>query len=362
MYAYFGYPILLFVLSLFIRNPVKKGEITPFVSFIITAYNEEKHISGKIENTLAQEYPAGKLEILVASDCSVDRTDEIVKSYVSKGVRLVRAKERKGKENAQKLGVDTASGEIVVFSDVATILSPSGVRNIVKSFNDPKVGCVSSVDKFVDKEGKTSGEGAYVKYEMVLRALESRVNTLVGLSGSFFAARKDLCSPWATDLQSDFNTLINSVKKGYRGVCDQDAVGYYSDLTENKQEFRRKVRTIVRGMRVFMRSIPLLNIFRYGLFSWQFCSHKLCRWIVPFAMMAIFVSNSIAAKGSRFYLFFFVLQCLFYVIAGIGVCTQSKRLLLKVPSFFVIVNVSILVAWCKYIKGDTFIKWEPSAR
>ena len=135
-YAYFGYPLLLMAISLYRNQNVKKGGITPSVSFIITAYNEEKRIREKIENTLAQGYPKDRLEIIVASDCSNDRTDEIVKSYISNGVKLVRSPERKGKEAAQKLAVENAGGEILIFSDVATILKPDGISNIVKNFTD----------------------------------------------------------------------------------------------------------------------------------------------------------------------------------------------------------------------------------
>lgn len=361
-YAYFGYPIVLLLLSFFRNRVVKKGDITPSVSFIITAYNEEKLIRQKIENTLAQDYPRDRFEIIVASDCSSDGTDEIVKTYAHTVVKLVRAPERKGKENAQKCAVDVARGDILVFSDVATVLNQNGVRNIVKGFADPQVGCISSTDKFIDKEGNGTGEGAYVRYEMFLRALESRVNTLVGLSGSFFAVRKELCEPWASNLQSDFNTLINSVRRGYRGICDRDAVGYYPDLTDTKEELGRKVRTIVRGIRVFMRSIHLLNIYRYGFFSWQFCSHKLCRWMVPFLMIVLFICNVITAQGSYFYLCLFILQALFYSLAVIGLVTQSTKPIWKIPSFFVMVNFSILMAWYKYVKGEHYIKWEPSAR
>jgi glycosyltransferase involved in cell wall biosynthesis len=362
-YAYFGYPSVLAILSLFLNKPTKQEYITPYVSFIITAYNEEKSIVSKIENTLAQDYPKDKLEIIVASDCSTDATDEIAKSHESKGVKLVRAPKRRGKENAQKCAVDVALGEILVFSDTATILDVSGVRNIVKSFADPTVGCVSSVDRFLNRDGEVSGEGAYVKYEMLLRTLESRVSTLVGLSGSFFATRKKLCNPWATDLQSDFNTLINSVKKGYRGVCDEGAIGYYRDLTENKQEFNRKVRTVVRGIRVFMGSLSMLNVFKYGLFSWQFFSHKLCRWLVPFWMIIAMVSNILLLRSSTLYLGLFILQSVFYALSLVGtMMTHTKKRTLKLPSFFVAVNLSILMAWYKYSKGDNFNRWEPSVR
>jgi len=361
-YAYFGYLIMLGVLSLFFGKPVKKDNITPFVSFIVTAYNEEKRIAGKIENTLTQDYPKDRFEIIVASDCSSDKTDDIVKSYASQAVKLVRAPERGGKENTQKQALDVALGEILVFSDVATILDVFGVRNIVKSFDDPTIGCVSSMDRFLDREGNVSGEGVYVRYEMLLRRLESKVNTLVGLSGSFFAARKTLCSPWATDLQSDFNTLINSVKKGYRGVCDESTIGYYQDLTESKREFSRKVRTVVRGIRVFMRSLPMLNVFKHGLFSWQFFSHKLCRWMVPFAILLAFLSNIFLVGTSPLYVYLLVLQIIFYLLSVAGILTRSQSAVLKIPSFFMMMNLSILFAWSKYANGERYEKWEPSVR
>jgi cellulose synthase/poly-beta-1,6-N-acetylglucosamine synthase-like glycosyltransferase len=166
-----GYPLALGVVSLLRTRRVEKADVSPSVTFIITAYNEEKRIAEKLENTLKLVYPRSKLEILVASDCSSDKTDEIVKSYGERGIQLVRASVRKGKEAAQKLAVEVANGEIFVFSDVATILTENAVSNIVKNFHDPTVGCVSSVDCFLDQDGRVSGEGAYVRYEMFLRSV-----------------------------------------------------------------------------------------------------------------------------------------------------------------------------------------------
>jgi len=225
-YSYFGYPLLLWIISQIRDKPVKKLDIKPSVSCIITAYNEEKRIREKIENTLRQDFPRKSLEIIVASDCSTDKTDEFVEAYQSQGVTLVRAPERKGKENAQKYAVEISSGDVLIFSDTATMLPPNAITNIVKNFHDPTVGCVSSVDKFIDRDGIISGEGAYVRYEMLLRSLETKVNTLVSLSGSFFAARREVCQNWAVDLQSDFTTLLNAVKMGLRGVSDPDSIGY----------------------------------------------------------------------------------------------------------------------------------------
>lgn len=363
-------------ISLFRNHSVKKGNITPKVSFIITAYNEDKRIKDKIENTLKQNYPKDKLEIIVASDCSTDGTDEIVNSYNFCGVRLIRAEERRGKENAQKYAVNAASGDILVFSDVATILSSDGLSNIVQNFNDWTVGCVSSIDKFIDKDGNVSGEGAYVRYEMFLRSLETKVNTLVGLSGSFFAARKEVCRNWAVNLQSDFNTLLNSVKLGLRGVSDPESIGYYKNIADESREYDRKVRTVLRGISVFMKSLSLLNPFKYRLFAWQLFSHKLCRWLVPFALIATFVSNAFlivdydlffTSSFTYTYTYFvyfsiFILQCTFYLAALLGISTNLRRNVLKLPSFFVLVNLSILNAWYRYFRGERMVRWNPSER
>lgn len=364
IYAYAGYLVALVVLSCFRNRPVLAGDIQPMVSFVITAYNEEARIKEKIENSLQQQYPRERLDIVVASDCSSDRTEEIVRSYAVSGVRLVRAQERRGKEAAQKLAVSQTSGEILVFSDVATTLPPYGIANIVKSFNDPTVGCVSSVDQFVDAQGNLSGEGAYVKYEMLLRQLETKVNTLVGLSGSFFAARRTVCSPWADDLQSDFNTLLNSMKAGLRGVSDPGSVGYYKNLTDEKKEYQRKVRTVLRGIAVLMRSLPMLNPFRYGIFAWQLFSHKLCRWLVPFAMIGALVSNCVLAISSVPYRVLLLAHVLFYTIAAAyaGCSWMPKSNVFRLPSFFVVVNLSILDAWMRYFRGDRVFRWEPSKR
>ena len=363
-YAYFGYPLILMILSIFVNDIVKKGDFKPNVSFIITAYNEEKRIKGKIENTLKQDYPREKLEIIVASDYSTDRTDEIAKSYRSLGVTLVKAPERKGKENAQKYAVEAASGEILVFSDVATMLEPDGISKVVKNFSDPTVGCVSSVDRFLDPDGRISGEGAYVKYEMFLRNLETKIGSLVSLSGSFFAARKEVCQNWSVDLQSDFNTLLNSIKIGLRGISDPDSIGYYKNIRDESKEFERKVRTVLRGISVFMRGLPLLNPFKYGVFSWQLFSHKLCRWMVPFALIVAFVSNVFLTSYSAFYLWTFILQLVFYAFAlgGVWITFFSRKYFLKIPSFFILVNLSILMAWYLYFKGERLRAWEPSRR
>lgn len=369
-YTYFGYPALLFLISKLKNNTLENhttSQEIPFVSFIITAYNEEQQIKEKIEATLGLDYPKKKLEIIIASDCSSDNTDDIVRSFEYQGVKLIRSPERMGKENAQGLAVVRSKYDILIFSDVATILETDGILKIVRNFSNPLIGCVSSEDKFLESDGSISGEGAYVKYEMLLRRLESKVNTLVGLSGSFFAARRSVCNDWAKDLQSDFNTLLNSIKKGLIGISDPESIGYYKNISDEKEEFNRKVRTVLRGLSVFSKSISVLNPFKYGLFSWQIFSHKLCRWVVPFLLILNFISNGILILNSVFYFFVFILQLVFYGMALLyhSQVFQGKLSgisVIKIPYYFSIVNLSILTAWFKLFKGERSIFWEPSKR
>jgi GT2 family glycosyltransferase len=360
VYAYVGYPCALRALSAFRdRSVIRDERRTTRVSFIITAHNEAARIEDKIQNTLEQDYPADALEILVASDCSTDGTDAIVAAH-SPRVRLVRATERRGKEAAQELALQSASGEILIFSDVATALDRDGVATMVANFADPTVGCVSSIDRFIDDDGRVSGEGAYVRYEMSLRALETRVNSLVGLSGSFFAARRAVCARWAADRQSDFSTLLRAVDLGLRGVLDPHTAGYYRNIADDRRELDRKVRTVVRGLHVLASDARMLNPLRYGLFAWQLASHKLCRWLVPVAMVLAALANAVLLPQSSFYALTMILQCAFYAVALAGLWTKAPGL--RLPAYLLRANFAVLLAWIRFGRGERIAMWNPSDR
>jgi cellulose synthase/poly-beta-1,6-N-acetylglucosamine synthase-like glycosyltransferase len=365
VFAYFGYPFSLFLLArLGWQKEVKKGAVLPKTTIIITAHNEEKRILRKLENTVALQFPKEKLQIIVASDGSSDRTNWMVKGYRNKGVTLLEIVERKGKENAQKEALKIAKGDVIVFSDAATILDFESLKEIVSNFADPLVGCVSSEDRLTGKDGKPRGEGFYVRYEMWLRRLESRVNSLVGLSGSFFAVRREVCQNFSGDLQSDFKLALKSVELGFRGVSDPRAIGYYQDVAGDNQEYDRKVRTILRGLTVFFDNVEFLNIFRYGLFSYQYFCHKLLRWVVPFFMLLALAANMGLAIGSGTYQVLLLLQLSFYAAALAGAFTSvvPKSPFVKLPAYFFAVNLAIAVAWWRYIKGDRVVMWTPSER
>jgi cellulose synthase/poly-beta-1,6-N-acetylglucosamine synthase-like glycosyltransferase len=365
IHAYFIYPLSIYILGVKRGKFVIKGKSDLQVTIIITAFNEEKRIEKKIENTIAITYPKRRIQIIVASDGSTDNTNIIVEKYKNNGVELVYISERKGKENTQREALKYARGEVVVFTDVATMLAKNAIEQIVSNFADPAIGCVSSEDQVMGKDGKQSGENFYVRYEMWLRRLESRVNSPVGLSGSFFAARRSVCEDFSADMDSDFRTLLNSVKRGMRGTCDEEAIGYYFDLSDQRKEFERKVRTVLRGLTVFFRNIEFMNVYKYGLFSYQLFCHKLLRWLVPFFMIILFVVNIPLALVSNKYYVLLVAQLLFY---GVGVFSlfcdlySSEWIVIKIPTYFITVNASILVAWFRYLTGQRVLIWTPSER
>lgn len=363
-HAYFGYPLTLRLLSIRWRKTVTKGSFQPPVSLIIAACNEERRIRDKIGNTIALDYPRERLQVIVASDGSTDGTDEIVRSYAHKGIELLAFPERRGKESAQKDAVLHATGEVIVFSDVATRLDSHGLREIVANFADPTVGCVSSVDRVIGRDKTPCSEGFYVKYEMWLRDLESQVNSLVGLSGSFFAARKEVCSDFSGDTQSDFRTVLNSIRLGLRGISDPDAVGYYQDISDGKREFERKVRTVLRGLTVFFRNLEFLNVFHYGFFSYQYFCHKLLRWLVPLFLFSALAANAALSLNSVGYSVLLLFHIGFYGIAIGGRLAKSPptHVALKIPIYFVTVNTAILVAWWQYVMGKRMVMWSPSER
>jgi cellulose synthase/poly-beta-1,6-N-acetylglucosamine synthase-like glycosyltransferase len=316
-FSYLGYPVSLFIIGLFRGRTIRGSAGTHSVKIIITVYNEVKRIRSKIENTLGFEYPKDKLRIIVVSDGSTDGTDKVVGEYEALGVEMIALPERIGKEAAQKIGIEHARGDLLIFTDAATILDPGSLKQIASNFNDPSIGCVSSEDRIIGEDGKLAGEGLYVRYEMWLRRLESKINSVVGLSGSFFAARREVCEAFSDDMQSDFRTVLETVRAGLRAISDPLVVGHYRNVADEKREFKRKVRTVLRGLTVFFAHIDFLNITKYGLFSYQLFCHKLLRWLVPFLLCLILMTNAILAYWDSLFSLIMAIQMIFYAL---GVC------------------------------------------
>lgn len=360
VYSYVIYPGVLLLLPK--RSTSANAEAAlPTVSIIIAAHNEERRIREKLVNTKALDYPRELMEVLVASDCSTDDTDAIV--LETNGVRLIRADEHLGKEYAQSLAVAAATGDILVFSDTATSVPVEAIRNLVEVFSDPVVGAVSSEDQFVTEDGSVAGEGLYVRYEMWLRSLESRLAGLVGLSGSFFAARSSVCKEWDIVSPSDFNTALNCARQGLVAVSSPAVIGIYKDIKNSTKEFQRKVRTVVRGMTAVARAPVVLNPAKMGLFAFQVWSHKIMRWLVPWFLLALAALTVLGPK-TPFVSLILIGQILFYGIAAAAWVAPAFREngLIRIIFFFAQVNLAIAFASVQFLSGKRITTWKPSVR
>jgi cellulose synthase/poly-beta-1,6-N-acetylglucosamine synthase-like glycosyltransferase len=363
-YSYLWYPALLLILP-----PRKIDRGVPAiavrkVAIVIAARNESSKIAEKLANTLALERPEVELDMMVASDASDDATDSIVLGYADQGIRLVRSSTRKGKEHVQGLAVASIDADLIVFTDAGTILPKDALIHVVEAFRDPTVGAVSSIDRFVTEDGTLQGEGAYVRYEMWLRDLETRFYSLVGLSGSFFAARRSVCRQWDDRVQSDFGTALSCVQLGMRAVSTRRVIGYYKNISETRKEYQRKLRTVTRGMGSLRIRAEVLNVFRYGRFSFEVFSHKMMRWATPWFLLGALGTNVALAMQNYFYGVLLVLQLALYLSpVAMRIAPRLRKIsVVRLGVYFVEVNVAILHAALLTLSGRTIFTWEPSKR
>ncbi len=364
LYTFAGYPALLLFVARWRNRAHTRAPIQPEVSIIIAAHNEESLISAKIVNCLELDYPQERREIIVASDASTDATVARARAFEAQGVRVIDLVERGGKQNAQLQGIQVARGEILVFTDAGTQLPPGALREIVSNFADPSIGCVSSEDRLIQESRGWIGERSYLRLEMWMRRMESLAGSIVTASGSFFAARRRVCETWPVDQTSDFFVPLNTVALGMRAVVDPASVGRYSAARTESAELRRKVRTVVIGLYVFFSHRSLLNPFRHGLTTWQLISHKLCRWLTPFAALALLLSSLALWNTGVFYRLCAVLLVA-AVAAGIlglaaGRLTEWKPL--RLAGYLLLGNAATVMAWSYYILGEKFVTWQPTRR
>lgn len=380
VYTYFIYPVILVVLNLFLSKPIDKEDITPSVSLIITAYNEEKNIRKKIEDTLNLDYPENKLEIIIASDCSTDKTDEIVKEYEAEGVRLIRLQERRGKTAAQNKAVQNAIGEILIFSDATTIYENDVIKKLVRNYNDASVGCISGDIIFKDEGDVSVGRGGalYWRYESKIKQLESSIGSILGASGCIYSMRKCLYTPYKEELISDFispmQIVINSnvdddfltpmkiYIKGVRSVMEPEAISYEKASRSNSEEFRMRSRVITRAITGIVYLKEIVNPFKYFTFSFQLISHKIIRWLVPCFLIIIFVSNLFLLESELYYIFLKI-QLLFYIFAFLGFAIDKLKLpkiiVFFIPYYFCFINLAALYGITKYVIGKRDSLWTP---
>jgi cellulose synthase/poly-beta-1,6-N-acetylglucosamine synthase-like glycosyltransferase len=364
-YAYVGYPLLLTLFSKIRPKPVRSQPWTPSVSVIIAAYNEERDLAAKLENTLALDYPKSELEIIVTSDCSTDGTDEIVRSFSSRGVRLHRQEERHGKTAAQNAAVTKARGEIIVFSDATTHYRPDVLRLLMPAFADKSVGCATGRVIYQDVKDSSVGAGtqSYWNYEFFLKRHESNVCSLIGVCGCMYAVRKSAYVPLYNDACSDFIIATTMVEQGLRAVYVPEAVCMEEPNRQAKKELKARVRIISQTFSDLWRNRSVLNPFRSGFYAIQLWSHKVMRYLVPICLILIFLSSGFLASSNVFYAALFVAQLSFYFAAFVSWLLERFGVtlrLLALPQYFVITNLASLIAFVKFVSGETYTKWEPS--
>lgn len=379
VYAYLGYPALL---SLWIRLRAGPGRRElrdladpelPSVSVILPVFNEAAHIERKLANTLALDYPRERLEVLFVSDGSTDGTVELLSAHADhrigadsrierdSRIEIVQLPVRSGKAAALNAGLAAARHEIVVFTDASIMLERDAVRKIVRGFADPQVGCVSGEDVI----GGSGGEALYGRYELFIRRRESRLHSIVGASGCFYAQRRVLCAPFTPALAPDFLSVLRTVDQGFRATADPEARGQMTAVAGSGREFERKVRTLLRGMTALGAFTHLLNPLRFGMFSVALFSHKILRWLVPVFLLAALAGSAALAPASNFYLGLLAAQLAFYALAAAGLSPRlsaAAGLPGKVAAWFVVTNAAALVAWAKYLGGARQELWAPSER
>jgi cellulose synthase/poly-beta-1,6-N-acetylglucosamine synthase-like glycosyltransferase len=362
-YTYAGYPLLISLVSALRPRRVRRGEIEPTVSVIITAYNEERDLKAKLENTLALDYAHNLLEIIVASDCSTDRTDEIVREFAH-GVRLQRQSERLGKTAAQNAAVQQARGEIVLFSDATSLYEPDVIRAIVPNFADPEVGCVAGRLIYVDVSDSRVGHGArsYWGYEAFLKRHESRAGSLIGTSGCLYAVRKSAYVPLYHEACGDFIIATKMVEQGLRTVYEPDAVCTEQTNRHNDKELKMRVRIIAQTFTDLWRHRSILNPFRSGFYGVQLLSHKVMRYLVPFFLMGLFIASGVLASDALSYRMILVVQLAGYMCPALAWMLDRvgiRSRLLAFPQYFILANLASLIACYQLLRGERYARWEP---
>ncbi len=366
IYAYFIFPVLVILRGFLWPQPFLSDEITPPVSIIIAAYNESKSIGNKLDNILTLDYPRDRFEVLIASDGSDDGTNEIVRVYEEKGVKLLPLP-RLGKAGALNAAVAASKGEILVFSDANSMYRVDAIRALVRPFADPTIGGVAGNQSYVKKNRAivdNVGERSYWNFDRIMKKFQSRAGNTISATGAIYAIRRSLFQMVPEGVTDDFVTSTSVIVQGYRLIFAPDAVAYEPVAVTSKAEFGRKVRVTSRGLRaVFFIRSELLNPFRYGFYAIQLLSHKVLRRLIVFPLLVLFFLNPFLWNTDVFYQLTMIGQSVFYGLGLLGLLldgTHFRRLkIFAIPFYFCLVNAATLVATINILRGQQIKQWEP---
>lgn len=364
MYA--GFALLVVIVGSIRSLRVHKLTITPEISVIIAAYNEEASIAQRLDNLLSLSYPEDKLDIIVASDGSDDKTEEIVRKFADRGVRVL-SLPRRGKIHALNDAVEHATGEILVFSDANSMYDKLALRKLVANFADPEVGGVGGNTIYTtaaDSDTCSEGENLYWNYDKWLKEMESRTGSIISAHGAIYAIRRALYHPQTDSaVTDDFAISTSVIEQGYRLVFEKEAKAYEVAIPAADREFWRKVRMMARGLRGVMLRRSLLNPFRHGFYSLILFTHKFLRRFVSLMLVVLFVCSLNLINQNMFYSTFAILQATFYVLAGMGFLLKDQRIgrhrVLYIPFFYCLANSAALIAIMNMLRGYQIERWQP---
>jgi cellulose synthase/poly-beta-1,6-N-acetylglucosamine synthase-like glycosyltransferase len=364
IYPYAIYPLLLWLICFMVKPKTvsRKDEairLQPKVTLLISAYNEEDVISEKIENSLKVDYPRNLLEIVVVSDGSNDQTNRIVSTYADKGVVLRFYEGRIGKTACLNKAVPLAEGDIIVFSDANSRYDKPSIKQLTAHFADHEIGFVSGTTLYRHDEitAQIESIGIYSKLENFTKTLESQVSSCVGADGAIFAIRKSLFQPLDSLDINDLVIPFHIIKRGYRGVFDDKAYCFEQPALSLKAEFKRQVRIANRTLRAIHKYSELMNPFRFGQFSFLLVSHKLCKLLVPFALLSLFIANVSLLSRGPFYVVSLLGQVCFYLVPWLGNSSRVSRWM-AVGRSFAVVHLAMLCGWMQWARGETYETWE----
>jgi cellulose synthase/poly-beta-1,6-N-acetylglucosamine synthase-like glycosyltransferase len=369
IYPYAIYPAVVWVLGYILNRSVKKDDFhNPSVTIVIAAYNEADQIEATVRNKLELDYPRGLLDIIVISDESTDGTDEIVREIaaVDSRVQIRRQVPRQGKTAALNSVVPGASGDIVVFSDANSIYNRKALRRLVRNFADPEVGYVSGQMQYVNPDGSLVGDGctAYMRYENILRAAETRLGSIVGVDGGIDASRRKLFVPMLAHQLPDFVLPLNVVEQHFRVIFEPEAILQENTLASGSAEYRMRVRVALRAFWALRDKRNLLNPFKFGRFAWQLVSHKALRYMSFLPLGLAVVLNAVLLGHGTTYTLLFLGELVFAILVLIAQFGRRDIFGIPLPGlchYFALLNWASAIAFVMFLRGERKTLWQPRA-
>ena len=375
VYTFVGYGFLLLLLVklkrvFFKPFQFKDDVMLPPVTVLIAAYNEEDIIEEKIANTLALNYPKDKIQVIFITDGSTDQTADKIRGFDE--VMLLHNDSRAGKMAAIKRAIPLIEGEITVFTDANTFLNQDAILELVKHYQNPKVGCVAGEKRIMVEEtadASSAGEGFYWKYESALKKWDYELYSNVGAAGELFSIRTALYETVESDtIIDDHMIAMRIAEKGFVIAYEPKAYAMETASADVKEELKRKIRIAAGGIQSILRLKKSANPFNYPLLTFQYISHRVLRWtITPFLLILVFFLNGLIAfnTGNSFYQVLFVLQILFYTLSITGYYFESRNIRVKalfIPYYFCVMNYAVLAGIIRYYKKNQSAAWEKSKR